>query len=212
MSGFTYGNIGDALESKQDTIIADQANIIADTRKIDDFATDGLAGVEDSLAYRANEIEKHLHNMEKWCGAAAIPSGETHVCDRASGSVLAFQLVSGASDFGSWVQLIGSGDSPITVGRAKFDLHRFLITTTNSTAPYIIQIVSGESAGIAAKISAEDFTEFVYVAATNSNDSGISDAMDGRVAAGTKMWARAACVGQTGKVIDMYFGLHEYVG
>ena len=69
------------------------------------------------------------------------------------------------------------------------------ITTTDSTAPFLIQIVTGASAGIAAKIAAEDFTEFVYIAATNSNDSGISELIDRRVVAGTKLWARALCVG-----------------
>ena len=38
--------------------------------KIDDQATDGLSGVHNSLAYRTQEIERHLHSRERWLGLA----------------------------------------------------------------------------------------------------------------------------------------------
>lgn len=180
--------------------------------KIDKLATDGLDGVNNSLSYRVEEIEKHFHNREKWFGLAAVASGETHVADRMGGGIAPFQLTAGNDDFGSWVQILGSSDTPVQSGMVKFDAHRFIVTDTNSTLPYIIQIVVGESADIAAKIAAEEFTEAPYVAATNNIDSGISDILTSRVSAGVKVWARVCCIGGNGTTIDLYMGIHEYSG
>lgn len=180
--------------------------------KIDGAPVDGLTGTEDSLAYKVEEIEKHLHNREKWFGAAAIASGETHVADRMDGTIVPFRLTAGDSAFGSWVQVLGSSDTPVAVGMAKFDAHRFMVTATNSTNEFIIQIISGESADIAANLTAEAYTEVPYISATNNADSGISEVMTSRVLAGTKVWARCACVGANGTTLDLNFGIHEYIG
>jgi len=180
--------------------------------KIDNAPTDGLLGEPDSVAYRAEEIEKHLHNREKWVGMAASPSGETHVADRMDGAVLPFELIAGDNDFGAWVQILGSEDTPISPGMVKYDGHRFMVTDTNSTSAFIIQVVSGESADIAAKIAAEQYTEAPFISASNNNDSGISDILTTRTVAGEKAWARCACVGANGTTLDFYFGIHEYVG
>ena len=40
--------------------------IDAETDKIDQAVTDGLAGTSNSLAYRVHEIEKHFHGREFW--------------------------------------------------------------------------------------------------------------------------------------------------
>ena len=165
----------------------------------------------DHIDKEVVEVEHHLHNFEKWFGIAAPQVGENTIAERVIGDTAVFALVSGTSAFNAtWTQILGATDTPVASGKTKFDLHRFLVTTTDSTNPFIIQIVSGESAGIAAKISAEDFTEFMYIASTNNSDSGISDIIDKRVDAGTKLWARCACIGATGKTINFYFGLHEY--
>lgn len=68
--------------------------------KIDKKTTDGLSGVNNSLSYRVEEIEKHFHGREKWFGLAASPSGETHRADRMNGAILPFQLEAGDSAFG----------------------------------------------------------------------------------------------------------------
>lgn len=180
--------------------------------KIDNLATDGLVGTENSLAYRTEKIEKHFHSFEKWLGAAAVPSGETHIADRLGPSISPFALTSGNDAFGSWVQILGSSDTPVQTGVVSFDAHRILVTTTTSTEAFVIQMASGESAGLAAKITAEAFTEVPYIAATNNADSGTIDVMIPAIAAGTKLWARCICIGQDAKVINFYFGIHEYLG
>lgn len=156
------------------------------------------------------EIDRHFHNREKWFGAAATPSGDTHVADRYVGGITAFTLTAGDNTFGDWVQILGSSDVPVVAGNKYFDAHRAMVTGTNSTAPYIIQIVGGESADIAAAIAAEAFTEAPYISGSNNNDSGITDLMSSRVVVGTKVWARCACIGQNGTTLSFYFGVHEY--
>ena len=183
-----------------------------DVNKIDSLAVNGLEGVSNSLAYKVEEIERHFHGYEKWFGVAAAPAGETNIADRMAGGIASFQLVAGADTWGNWVQILGSSDTPVLAGNAKFDLHRIMVTTTNSTNPYIIQVVSGESAGIAASLTAETFTEFGYISASNNNDSGIVDIMEHRKNVGTKMWARTCCIGGNATTINFYIGLHEYEG
>ncbi len=155
--------------------------------------------------------QNHLHNHEKWLGAAVVASGETHVADRLGPGINPFALLSGNDAYGSWVQVLGSSDSPIQSGMTKIDARRILVTTTNSTTTFAVQFVVGESSGIAALISAEDFTEFAYISATNNADSGITDSMSKSVAVGTKVWARCICIGQDAKTINIYVGVHEYI-
>lgn len=166
--------------------------------------------IGDSLMGHLKEVENHLHNFEKWFGLAGTPAGETHRADRMDGVISPFALLSGSSDFGNWVQVLGSDDTPVQAGKVKFDFHRTIVIDTDSTAPFIIQIIAGESTGFAAKLAAEDFGEFPYVASSNNNDSGISELIDERYDSGEKVWFRAACVGQNAKTINLYIGIHEY--
>ena len=48
----------------------------AETAKIDSLATNGLNGVNNSLAYRVHEIENHFHSVERWVGISADQSGD----------------------------------------------------------------------------------------------------------------------------------------
>lgn len=185
----------------------------ATTEKIDDLATNGLSGVSNSLAYRVHEIERHFHNYEKWLGVAASPSGETNIADEMDGAIAPFQLVAGDNAFNaSWTQILGSSDLPILSGSVSADAHRIMVTTTNSTNAFVIQLVTGESADIAAKISAKQYSMIPYISASNNNDSGIIEIMTRRITVGTKVWARCACVGANGTNINFYFGIHEYEG
>jgi len=157
------------------------------------------------------QIYSHQHNMEKWIGLAAVPNGEIHRADLMNGVILPFRLIAGNNDFGAWVQILGSSDTPIKAGMTKASGHRFMVTSTNSTSQYIIQAIPGESADLAANILAKNFTMFPYIAATNNNDSGISDILAGRIDSGTKAWWRVACVGQNATTLDFYLGIHEYL-
>ncbi len=181
--------------------------------KIDSLAVDGLLGVEDSLAYKVHEIEKHLHNDEDWFGAALIPVGETHIADDVTvGSRAPFQVDAGNDDWGAWVQILGSDDTPNRNGMAKFDLHKIQVVDSETTNVHaFIQIACGASG--AAGLSAGTYTTIPYLTPTNQAAEGAIGFKAVRCDVGTKVWARCMGIGEAGGLeLDFYFGLHEYIG
>lgn len=129
------------------------------------------------------------------------------------GGVQPFVLTSGAGNFGSWVQILGSDDTPIATGKQYYDPAKILVVATSIAEQFVIQFVSGESSGIAAKIAAEDFSEAMYIAAATKNYSGITEVGSPRIQAGEKLWARSCWMGGSGSgaTISFYFDIHEYI-
>lgn len=150
-----------------------------------------------------------IKNNEKWYGLAASPSAETHRADRMKDEIAPFPLLTGSKVFGDWVQILGSSDTPLEQGKLKFDLNKVLITTSSNDVTFIIQIVTGASTGIAAKLTAEDFTEFPYEGATVANYGGIIELSHPRITAGDKVWARACSINASAKTINLYFCIQE---
>lgn len=180
-----------------------------ETNKISSEATSGLGETYNSLAYRVAEIERHLHSGARWYEKATTPSGETHVADRIGVGAGAFQIDAGNDDWGSWVQILGSSDTPAEVGKAYFDPHQFIVEDVERAATYFVQITRGDSG--AAGLAAGTYSEFVY-AALSSKDTAIIPVQTGRAPAGSKLWARCMCPGQSTATLDFYVGIHEYEG
>lgn len=176
--------------------------------KIDDLAVDGLLGTEDSLAYKVAEIEKHFHNWERWLGLAAVPVGETHRFD--VDSMLPFIMDAGNDTWGSWLQIVGSEDFPITPGMVKRDAHRILITDVERDLSITrIQIAGGEDADAA--VLAGNYTEFMVTPQRNAR-SNPTDIMTGRALSAVKGWARCWVAGQDTGTVEFFLGVHEYEG
>ena len=179
--------------------------------KIDAKAVDGLLGVSDSLAYKVHEIERHLHSAGSWFGAAAVASGETHVADRIGAGIAAFQLDAGNEDWGTWVQILGSSDTPARTNQVYFDPHEIVITYTERSGAYFIQFARGDSG--AAGLASGAYTEVVFESdSVGTKAAGITSLQTGRAPAGSKLWARCLCVGENTATIDFYLGIHEYQG
>lgn len=176
--------------------------------KIENESTLGLRGENNSLTYRVHEIERHLHSRERWLGLAAVPVGETHRAD--IDSMVPFQIDAGNDTWGAWVQILGSGDTPIISGAVKFDIHRILITEVE-TAKIItrIQIAYDSSAAIA--LPAGNYTELIIIPEKSTKENPFLFKFP-RSSAGTKFWARCWANGQNTHTIDFFFGLHEYEG
>ena len=180
------------------------------TKKIDEAATNGLAGTNNSLAYRVHEVERHFHSYERWLETAAVASGETHVADVIGAGGGAFQLDAGNDDWGAWVQVLGSSDTPVISGSVKFDLHRIEIDTEERAGTYFIQFAFGATG--AAALSAGEYTETIYTGPAGAQTGGPVMIQSRRITAGTKGWARTMFPGQNTATIDLYIGLHEYPG
>ena len=173
-------------------------------------ADPGLDGKHDSFQYRIAEIERHLHSFERWMGAAAIPSGETHVAD--TDSMTAFQVDAGNDDWGAWVQIMGSSDSPIFPGMAYMDLHRLLIDDVETDVTLTrMQFCGGESADLAANLVAGNYTEVIFKPLKGGNHGPI-EVQRKRAPSGIKGWCRAWVNGINTSTVDFFIGLHEYEG
>lgn len=183
----------------------------AELNKIDSAATDGLSGVEDSLAYRIHEAERHMHSFERWFGAATVPNGEIHVADRIGTTTASFQADAGNNTWGSWLQILGSSDTPADVGAVSFDGHRWLVTAVErANAIHFVQVAAGASGAPA--LAAGTYSEFVIKPLTTSARAFPGWIQSRRITAGTKVWIRIWAVGQDTGTVNFFFGIHEYEG
>ena len=177
--------------------------------EIDSVTSLGLGGAHNSIGYRVAEIERHLHSGGRWFETAAVASGETHVADAIGTGGGAFQIDAGDDAWGTWVQVLGSDDTPSVAGKAYFDPHQMIVEAVERAFTYFMQLARGASG--AAAISAGTYTEFVYASAS-TRDTAIIEVQTGRAPAGSKVWARCMCPGQNTATLDFYIGLHEYEG
>ncbi len=188
-------------------------NAVNDIKKIDSFATEGLAGTSNSLAYRVHEIEKHFHSREIWRGKLGVQTAT----DWADDTLSPYQAISGNNAYGAdandEAQVLGTADTPINSGYVKYDLHRLLIITASSTTVYKLRIVYG-SGTMADAITANQFSEIMvkYDPALFGGGGVPSEIMMPRRTCGTdKLWIQAWNA-TNNATIDFLVGIHEYSG
>lgn len=214
MSGFSFGAPATSLTnvtSDLTDILADLVDITDEVNKIDIAASDGLAGVEDSVAYRIAADEVHHHSFERWFGVANVPNAEIHVADRIGTTTTAFQVDAGNNTWGSWLQILGSSDTPADAGSVYFDGHRWIITAAEvGNAIYFVQVAAGASG--AAALAAGTYSEFVVKPLTTNARSFPGSIQSERIPVGTKVWVRTWAVGENTATLNFFFGVHEYSG
>ena len=184
-------------------------SITAETNKIDGEAVDGLLGVHNSLAYKVTEIERHFHSGARWFESATTPDGTVHVADRIGSGDGPIRIDAGDDDWGVWVQVLGSTDTPTKVGNAYFDPHQIIIHDVEKAETYFVQFARGATGD--AGVTAGTYTEVVYDAA-NTRNTAIIIVQTGRAPAGALIWARCKITGANTGWLDFYLGLHEYEG
>jgi hypothetical protein len=164
-------------------------------------------GKIDSILVEALEIERHIHNLERWWGKSADQSGNNWAT---RGTLTPFQVTSGIGDWGAWIKVVGTDDTPIRAGMTRFDFHKFLVIDVDSLTPYIIQFAKGESGD--AGVAAGTFTEFMYVASTDNPSKAGGGPISMRTARGyagiDKVWCRIK--NATADTLDFFLGVHEY--
>jgi len=169
----------------------------------DNVESVGLLGVDDSLGYRVAEIERHLHSYERWFGSDGATGGSLS-------TLTAYQVDSGANDWGAWIPLLDATDTPAIAGNVYYDLHEILVAAAERTTPYRMQIGFGASG--AAALAAGTYTEIMMVYPSAAPSGGPLEVQGRRQAAGTPAWARCWNVNAGGGTIDFFIGLHEYEG
>ena len=201
------------ITAQTDLIKAQNVLIKAQTDKIDSLATDGLLGVNNSLAYRVHEIEKHFHNQECWRGKKAAQTATEWADD----VLTPFQCISGNNDYGSdpddEALVLGVDDTPFILGRVKFDAHRIFIDDVSSSTLYKMRFIWGTGT-MADAITAGQFScihlKFDGIGSTSA--SFPVDVKMPRLNSGVdKLWAQCWNVTDNATV-DFLIGIHEYQG
>jgi hypothetical protein len=176
-------------------------------------AAGGLAATKWSLAYSLGVLGRHFHSYERWFAAAAVPVGETHVADRIGPlAVTPFQPDAGDSDWGPWLQVLGSTDLPVMPDRVYFDPHRIdIIDTERLNEIHFLQIAFGETG--AAALAAGTYTEHVFKSAGGApNETPPVVIQTRRQPVDTKVWVRVMVPGQNTGWVKFFYGIHEYEG
>ena len=106
----------------------------------------------------ARKVERQ-ELREIWLGAAAAPNGEVHVAD--TDSMEAFIADAGNDTWGSWLQIVGSSDTPIEAGRVLFGACRLLVSGVER-ANTETRVQVGFGATGAAALTAGTYTELVF--------------------------------------------------
>ena len=175
-----------------------------ETQKIDKKAVDGLVGVNNSLAYKVNEIEKHLHNSEQWFGNnLVLPLNGNFT----RASLVGFRLTAGSGlAYGTEVQIYDG--TTIEGGSAvkQFDLHRtFIAATSNNSVIYKVELYYGTTTFAESIL----LTEIIMQTPSNQMDALPVEIITPRITCNNKIWARIKCV-TNAATIDLLFGLHTY--
>lgn len=160
----------------------------------------------DSIVREIEHVEQHLHTREIWLGAAAAPAGETHIAD--VDSMTAFVADAGNDTWGSWLQVIGSTDTPVVTGKVYFDPHRIMVSGVESANTETrVQIGCGASG--AAAITAGTISEVMFSVPANARNIPIPMKKQ-RALATTKTWVRVWADGQNTSTVTFFLGIHEY--
>jgi len=148
------------------------------------------------------------HFDERWFGLAGTPDPGVHHADRIGVTSNPFQADAGNNAWGTWLQILGSSDTPIDGGDC-YGIHRVLpVAVERNNAVHFIQIGVGTSGAQA--LTDGTYTEVVYKPLTVQAEELPVLITIQCVDAGTKAWLRLMVVGQDTGTFDFYFGTHEH--
>jgi hypothetical protein len=164
-----------------------------------------LGEIEDET----EEIDQHVHNIERWWGAVAVPD-ETNAID--ANVTRDFAATSGNDDWGAAIPILGTADDPTPNGEILFDAHRVLFTDMDDdTSLWRFRIIYGYGTSAAA-IGAGQWTEVpVITNATPGNRAGgvASNIKMIVLSVGIKLWAQAWNA-TLGEILSFQYGTHSY--
>ena len=168
----------------------------------------------NNIYHETREVAYHFHNVERWFGEAVTPVGEKHRADLVSeytnlNVINPFQVDAGNDNWGAWVQIIGSEDTPEKTGSIKFDFHEVQFVASGATnAPSFLMLAWGRTGNGA--YAAGNYTIVPYLTPTNQAAESPADFMCPRIAVGTKVSARCLAMGENTMTLDFFAGIHEY--
>ncbi len=163
------------------------------------------------VEHEVEEVERHLHSKGVCFGkhtsvVAGVNEGEAW-------SIVPFESTSGTNqDFGAWIPVLGTGDTPFRAGNVKFDPHRMSIADVDSDASKKVHTIQ-LCWGLVDAATAYAAGEYSGVMPTPEKD-GKADPVEIQIediAAGTKLWLRHRVIGDNGaSSMEFYIEAHEY--
>jgi len=180
--------------------------------KIDNQAVDGLNGVNNSLAYKVHEIEKHFHNQEMWVGISADQSGNNWAL---LNTLNPYVAISGNGTWGADADDEAKvwGTANTAGSNIKMDFHRLLVTDLSVDTPYMFRIIYGTGT-MADAITAVQYSTIMIQNNPTGNKAGGApiDVMMPRVTIGEyKVWVQIMCATDNATA-SFFCGGHAYIG
>jgi len=168
----------------------------------------------------AHEIERHLHNWERWFAIAQTNLSATRFAECLSVLALAAddpwtRLTPGAVNvWGSDVQIWGSDDAATVLPSGHqlvLDFHRLRLHDANDDKiTYIMQIVSSPTSAADGR-TAGTFTEFPLFIEKGDKSPAPIEVLYDRVTGTDGVWARIMTIdGTIASTLDVQFGVHGY--
>ena len=163
-------------------------------------------------ASHSHWTENHIHSLERWFGKSADQSGNNW---GAVEGLTLFRAISGDGAFGTdandEAKVLGSTDTPVIVGKTRYDPHRMLVYDSSVTTPWVLRIIygTGTMADAETALQYTDIMVVVSAAPGAGGDSSVFEIRMPKLAVGTQLWAKAKNA-TNNATIDFYIGIHEY--
>ena len=166
------------------------------------------ATLEDVEA-EVEEVEQHVHTVERWWGALAAPD-ETNAIE--ANVDRPFTATSGNDAWGAAIPIKGSADNPVLAGMTTFDPHRLIVTDLDDdTTPWRVRIIYGTGTSADA-ITAGQWSEMMVItnAVPGNRAGGVPvEVRMPRCAIATKLWVQA-WNDTLNEVLSFFWGAHGY--
>ncbi len=178
--------------------------IFDETEKIDNIASDGISGVQGSLAYTLATLSEHTFNALQWHGKDA---GDD-LMNR--DSVSSWSVTAGTSQaYGTEVQISDGTEIEDGDPAKYYDLHRILITTNDAVAATTFKIEFWYGTGLFANSTL--LTECVAEFSSPSDNTSSIELSSPRIMCNNNLWARVKA-SVNSKSLTFIIGLHVYTG
>jgi hypothetical protein len=163
--------------------------------------------VLDQTYIEAVEIERHLHNRERWFGISADQSGNEWALED---GLVAYRAISGNGDFGSdaddEAKVFGTDDLPAIAGTVKHDSHRLMIEAASNATTFVIRVIWG-SGTMQAAITAGSYTTAMV---TEARKGSPIELLSLQAVSGTdKLWVQVKNA-TNNATLDFFYGIHQY--
>ena len=168
----------------------------------------------DSVMDWVYDIDKTLHDRERWFGMSGDQSGN----DWADTTLTVFRAVSGngawGTDLNDEAKILGDDDTPVLSGNIHFDLNRFHISDVSNDNDFKLRFLweADNTNTLNGAITAGNYTEVMFrIDSVNPQQSGnaMIRIFMPDIDSGGRVWAQ--CTSATDNAwVDFFVGLHEH--